>query len=267
MKRIQLFEFEDFNWFPKMWRTSMTSLIVVLHKLMGTPAVLAELLKKARQQVEFSQVVDLGSGSGGAMPLVFDQLSDEQSSQPFELLLTDLYPNPQLVRSINDRQTPGLRYKSESVDATNMGETPTGLKTMVNSFHHMPPPVARKILHTAQENRQPFLIYEIAENNIPTLVWWLFLPVGLVIVFVMALFLTPFSRPLTVPQLVFTYLIPVIPLAYAWDGQASLVRMYTFDDLKSMLPPALEDYEWEMAPAPNPKGKTLGYYVLGIPKG
>ncbi|MEM1220816.1 MAG: hypothetical protein AAGH79_17990 [Bacteroidota bacterium] len=266
MKRIQLFEFEDFDWFPKVWRTSMTNLIVVLHKLMGTPTILANLLEQAKEKAHFDQIVDLGSGSGGAMPLAFDQLKEMDAAKSLQLRLTDLYPNPALVKSMNDRQIPGLRYHSESVDATNMGQTPAGLKTMVNSLHHMPPPVARKILHTAQENRQPFLIYEIAENNIPTLVWWLFLPLGLLIVFIMALFLTPFSRPLTAQQLIFTYLIPVIPLAYAWDGQASLVRMYTFDDLKSMLPPASDDYEWEMAPAPNPKGKTLGYYVLGIPK-
>lgn len=242
----------------------MTNLIVVFHKLTGTPAVLAQLLSKVKEQTPFQQIVDLGSGSGGAMPLVLAELQKEGSE--LSLLLTDLYPNPKMVERFNADQSSGVRYAAQPVDATNMASIPAGLKTMVNSFHHMPPPVARKILKTAQDNRQPFFLYEMAENKIPTLLWWLLLPISLTIVFIMALILTPFSRPLTGQQLLFTYLIPIIPLAYAWDGQASLVRMYTFEDLQQLLPEKVEDYSWEMAPAPNPKGKTLGYYVLGRPK-
>ncbi len=36
MKRIQLVEFEDFKWFPTIWRSTMTKLIVVIHKILGT---------------------------------------------------------------------------------------------------------------------------------------------------------------------------------------------------------------------------------------
>jgi hypothetical protein len=78
--------------------------------------------------------------------------------------------------------------------------------------------------------------------------------------------MTPFVRPLTGKQLLFTYLIPIIPLVYAWDGQASLVRMYTFEDLRQLLPAAVDDYVWEMGPAPKPDGKHQGYYLLGLPR-
>ena len=42
MKRIQLVEFEDFKWFPTIWRSTMTKLIVVLHKILGTKEVITE---------------------------------------------------------------------------------------------------------------------------------------------------------------------------------------------------------------------------------
>ncbi len=47
--------------------------------------------------------------------------------------------------------------------------------------------------------------------------------------------MTPFVKPLTWRQIIFTYLIPIIPICYAWDGQASLPRIYTLKDLDHLL--------------------------------
>ncbi|MCB0639544.1 MAG: hypothetical protein KDC54_23120 [Lewinella sp.] len=266
MKRIQLFEFEDFPWLPKPIRAGITNLIVVFHRVTGTREVIAGLVGQARSRLGFNRIVDMGSGSGGAMPGVVAMLNEQTDTTPLQLLLTDLHPSPAVIREINDRQLPHLQYREEPLDATELNQAPEGLKTMVNSFHHIPPAQAQAILRSAQENREPLLIYEMAENNIPTLLWWLLLPLSLTIVFLMALFLTPSVRPLGWKQLVLTYLIPVIPLIYAWDGQASLVRMYTFDDLRQMLSELPQDgYHWEMGKAPRANGKTLGYYLLGYP--
>ena len=43
MKRIQLVEFEDFKWFPSIWHSTMTKLIVVIHKILGTKEVITDL--------------------------------------------------------------------------------------------------------------------------------------------------------------------------------------------------------------------------------
>ncbi|PCE66607.1 hypothetical protein [Sediminicola luteus] len=263
MKRIELFEFEDYDWLPKTIRTSCTHLIVVLHKMLGTPAVLIDLLRNVRQHYPFTQITDLGSGSGGAMPLVMEQW--QHKTESVQLLLTDLHPHPEFVSYINKKGLDYLRYHPDAVDATQFDQVPGGLKTMVNSFHHMSPPMARKILASAQDNRQPLLIYEMGENFVPTWLWWLLLPLSLCILIVMALIMTLFVKPLGWKQVVFTYLIPIIPLVYAWDGQASTMRTYTFDDLKSILPPAEAGYTWTMEKAKKRNGKNLGYYVLGLP--
>ncbi|MEO0897795.1 MAG: hypothetical protein AAFY71_15420 [Bacteroidota bacterium] len=265
MKRIQLFEFEDFEWLPTWMRTAMTNVIVVLHGLLGIPDVLSKLVAQALQQSGQKKIVDMGSGSGGAMPAVMEKLAQDEATKDVEILLTDLYPNPEFIEKFNQDQSDQISYSTDSLDATNLSQAPEGLKTMVNSFHHMPPDKAKGILQTAHDNKQPLLIYEMAENNIPTVAWWIFLPLGLVIVFVMALFLTPFSKP-TPKQLLFTYLIPIIPIFYAWDGQASLPRMYTFDDIDQLLE-GLEDegYRWEKGQALKEDGKPLGYYVMGMP--
>ncbi len=78
MKRIQLFEFEDFCWFPSWLRTCMTNLIVVLYKMMGISEVLAALIAQVLATRGLSPIVDLGSGSGGPMPRMYSQKDVEE---------------------------------------------------------------------------------------------------------------------------------------------------------------------------------------------
>jgi hypothetical protein len=96
MKRLELFEFEDFTWFPNAIRTGGTNLIMVLHKMVGTSAVLANLVLELKQKIDFKQVIDMGAGSGGAMiepiKLVNEKLS-ETGAPPMQLLLSDLHPH------------------------------------------------------------------------------------------------------------------------------------------------------------------------------
>ena len=266
MKRIQLFEFEDQKWFPSWLRTCMTNLIMVLLRMMGTSEVLSYLVARVLKEKGLTKIVDLGYGSGGAMPEVLKALLKMEGLNQIELVMTDLYPNREAAKKFNGNEEDKISYLETPVDATELHSAPNGLKTMINSFHHMPPKAARKILESAVQNKQPLLIYEMAENKMPTLVWALFLPIGLVILMLMTLFMTPFVKPLTWRQVVFTYLIPIIPICYAWDGQASMPRIYSFDDLDTLLE-GLEtpDFYWEMGYAKKGNGKKAGTYLVGYP--
>ena len=266
MKRIQLFEFEDFNWFPTNIRSYMTNLIVQLQRKLGIGEVLANLIAEIIKDKNISQIVDVGSGSGGVMPEVIKMIHEVHGLSGIKLLMTDLYPNPEMVKKYKTQNAESISYHDISVDATNIATAPTGLKTMVNSFHHMPPKEARNILVSAQENRQPLLIYEMGENNIPLLIWWLLLPISLIVVIIMVLFMTPSVKPLTWQQIVFTYLIPIIPVCFAWDGQASLPRMYTFKDLDVLLDGlGTSNYRWKKGRAKKSNGKKQGTYLMGVP--
>lgn len=265
MKRIQLFEFEDLGWFPDTLRNSMTNLIVVLHKMMGIPSLLADLIENALKISGEENIVDLGSGSGGAMPEVAKILAFKGIAT--DILLTDRYPNPQAIQTFKNLNNSTIKYYEKPVDATHLEKAPAGLKVMSNSFHHMRPEQAKAILKSAQENKQTIVIYEMAENSIPTILWWLFLPISLTIVMLMCLVMTPLVRPLSWQQLVFTYLIPIIPICYAWDGQASLPRMYSMKDIDSMLAEMPNDaYTWEKGAKRDRKGKKRGTYLMGTPK-
>ncbi len=267
MKRIQLFEFEDQFWFPGWLRTSITNLIVVFNRMLGIDEVIATILERVLKEKNVDTIVDLGSGAGGAMPDVLHQLREVQGLENTRLILTDLFPNEDALKKFNQDFAPQISYNEQPVDAIKLDKAPAGIKTMINCFHHMPADKARAILQSAADNKEPLLIYELGDNKLPLAVWWLFLPLSLVILFIMVLFMTPFVRPLTLRQIFFTYIIPLIPLTYAWDGQASLPRIYTLDDLGELLDGInVTGYKWQKGYGQNKKGKKQGIFLLGLPE-
>lgn len=137
MKRIQLFEFEDFSWFPDGLRSGMTNLIAVLQRMMGINKVLADCIGEVLKEQNLSTIVDLGSGSGRPMPEALKRIHENKELENVKLLLTDLYPNPQAIKKFNRREGDRIAYRESPVDARNLKTAPHGLLTMVNSFHHM----------------------------------------------------------------------------------------------------------------------------------
>ncbi|HIF91527.1 MAG: hypothetical protein ABGX04_12595 [Myxococcales bacterium] len=271
MKRIQLFEFEDFAWFPSWLRSCMTNLIVVLMRMLGVNKIIAHQVGEALKKTGQRTIVDLGSGSGGAMPVVLEELRaaavQSDSKVDYALTMTDLYPNPSIAQHFVQLEVEGLSYSEKSVDATDIATAPLGLKTMINCFHHMRVEQAKKILSSAVACKQPLFIYELSNNKIPNIFWWLSTPIALPIIALTALFWTPMVRPMSWQQIVFTYLIPLIPIFYAWDGHASGIRTYSLDDIQEMLSEIEDDhYVWEVDSADDAAGKVLGIYLLGYPK-
>ncbi|TAI48776.1 hypothetical protein [Flagellimonas allohymeniacidonis] len=265
MKRIELFEFEDFNWLPKVVRNGATGLIKVLHSMMGTSEVIAQLILKTKQKSDFDQIIDLGSGSGGPMLDVITLLN-EKREEPLRLILTDLHPNAEIISHLKEKNLSHLSYHEAPVDASNLSVAPAGLKTMIASFHHMSPKTAQNILQSAEKSNESILIYELAKNNVPLLVWVLLLPISLLVLMLMTWGMTPFVKNLSFKQVIFTYLIPLIPLVYAWDGQASLMRTYTFKDIEQLLgSDKSKNYKWSIGDAKKANGKNLGYYIMGHP--
>jgi len=100
---------------------------------------------------------------------------------------------------------------------------------------------------------------EISDNSYPKALWWMAIPFN----FLTCLFITPLVKPLTWQQLVFTYLIPVIPLCFAWDGAVSNARTYTLDDMDVLLEGLhSKSYRWEKGTI---HGRSKMLYLLGLP--
>jgi hypothetical protein len=259
MKRMQLFEVEDFSWFPNFLRQYMTVYLVTVHRLFRTPESIAPLLLRLLKKHGTHQVLDLCSGGGGPM-LTVARLLREQYHEPVQLTLSDLYPNMTMAQDINASGQNWLRYEMKPVDAGRVDDTKQGVRTMICSFHHMPPKVAKKILTDAFQKRQPLCIFEISDNSHPKFLWWTAFPVGIILV----MLVTPWVRPLTLRQLFFTYVIPLLPICIAWDGAASNARTYTEADLKAMLQDlTAPDYAWEIGTVRQKRNPSPMLYLLG----
>lgn len=260
MRRIHLFELEDFTWFPHWLRKCMTRLLVVVHKILGSGEMLARVISKVLKESNSSTIIDLCSGSGGPMPEVKQILNKKYGLKDPTVILTDLYPDLETAKIFNDQSENNISYQTIPVDATTIAGSKAGLRTMVGSFHHMKPEDARKILESAQKAGQPVCIFEIIYNSLPAGFWWVAFP----FIFVMAFFITPMVRPITWQQVFFTYVIPIIPICFAWDGAVSSARMYTVADLDELLNDIeSKDYRWETHTV---GGKLKQLYLLGMPK-
>lgn len=258
MKRIQLFEFEDLSWFPNWIRICLTRLMIVMHTILQSKSELAKLLSKVLKDANTSKIIDLCSGSGGPMPEVAEELRSNYGFNSIDLTLTDLYPNILEADKINAVDDP-IHYDVNAVDATNLSNQYKGLRTMISSFHHMNKTSAHSILKSAFDDEEAICIFEISDNSFPKLLWWVSIPIN----FITCLFITPFVKPLTWYQLVFTYLIPIIPIFFAWDGAVSNARTYTINDMKSLTQNLQSDnYKWEMGTI---NGKSKKLYLIGMP--
>lgn len=220
--------------------------------------VITKLVDEVLSESGEHKIVDLCSGSGGPMESIYVNLKKDHPN--LEMELTDLYPNLDTASVINSKED-GISFQTESVNAAEVPESLKGVRTMICSFHHMPPKVARGILENAKYSKQPLVVFELSDNSFPRLLAWTAFPINII----MSFFITPLARPLTWYQLVFTYLIPVIPICYGWDGAVSNLRTYTVDDLDELLE-GLEDdtYSWkkEVIKQDNSKFLTL----VGMPK-
>lgn len=257
MRRIHLFEIEDFSWFPSSLRDCLTQMLIVVHRMVRTSNELMPLIERALRQSGQRTIIDLCSGSGGPMPEIAARLREQADLADLRLELTDLYPNLNLPQPLDT----GTVYRAAPVDATNVPADLLGLRTMVCSFHHMRPEAARQVLQNTQQSSQPICIYEISDNTMPPP--WLFW-VGLPLNFLFALFVSLLVRPITWRQVVFTWLIPILPVCFAWDGAVSNVRTYGLSDLDQLLEGLQSDgYQWETGTiAAKPSNKV---YLLGMP--
>jgi hypothetical protein len=59
---------------------------------------------------------------------------------------------------------------------------------------------------------------------------------------------TPFIRPFKIGRIVFTYLIPLVPIFVLWDGLVSCFRTYSVREMQVIVQSleGMEKYNWEI---------------------
>lgn len=256
MKNNQwLFEFEDLPWFPHTIRQGMTDYLHYFLKATNFYRPVAPLLHEAMKACDTNQLIDLCSGSGGPAEEILENLKAEFNFDA-RITLTDKFPNPEAWR----QKSGAITYIEFPVNATLVPGNLIGFRTIFSGFHHFNRSTATKILKDATSQNVGIGIFDGGDKNLLTILGIvLFHPIGF-------FFATPFFRAFRLSRLLFTYVIPVIPICTVWDGVVSIIRLYRPKDLLAMAQSTGADhYIWHTGKVTNGFGMRVAY-LIGYPK-
>ncbi|MGI9531139.1 hypothetical protein [Lutimonas sp.] len=253
MSRIHLFEFEDQSWFPVFLRNYMTDFLQFLtnKSKLFKPAV--PILDRLLNETGETQLVDLGSGGGGGLLWIAEALKVKHPD--LRILMTDLYPNIaafEYTRGKNDI----FSFREDAIDARNVPNDVKGIRTQFLSLHHFRPAEAKAILQNVIDNKGAIAIFEGQERSIPSLLAMIFSPITVLLV-------TPFIKPFSLGRILFTYIIPLVPIVVFWDGIVSSLRTYSVQEMQELVA-GLKDadlYDWEIGRVASGPGVNL--YITG----
>ncbi len=256
MGRIHLFEFEDQNWFPDFLRNYGTDFLQFLTNKtkMFVPAI--PLIEKALRSSNTRKIIDLASGGGGGILSLNEELVNNMPD--LQIHLTDYFPNLEAFEYTTSLAS-NITYSKEPIDARDVPKTKSGLRTLFLSFHHFKPADASKILENAVTSNQPIFIAEGQERSIPSFLAMFFSPITVLLI-------TPFIRPFSFGRILFTYLIPIVPLFVWWDGMVSSLRTYSVSEMNQLLKHVKNNnrFNWEIGRMKSGPAHVL--YLLGTPK-
>jgi len=222
---------------------------------------LIPLLIKAMQHAGTTEIVDLCSGGTGPWMRLREQF--KQAGWSVSIKLTDKYPNPEAVQKWAEASRQGIEYLAEPVDALRVPHHLQGMRTLFEGFHHFRPEQAKLIIQDAVEKKAAIGIFEASLK--PSLGLFLLLLAPLMTL-VGYLLITPFITPRTLSRFLWTYLLPIVPLATCWDGVISLLRLYSLQELKELTDPLQsKDYTWETGQASTGTPIFVFTYLLGYP--
>jgi len=256
MGRIHLFEFEDQQWLPRPIRDYMTDFLQFVTNAFGMFNDVSPILREGMEAGGTNVIIDMASGGGGAwlsiLPILEKEVPDVQ------ITMTDYFPNLDAFERISEKSEGKITYLSESVDASNTPKTLRGLRTMFLSFHHFRPHQASQILQNAIDERSPIAVFEAQKRDIAHLIKFSLSPINVLLT-------TPFIRPFKLGRILFTYLIPIVPLLVLWDGLVSVLRTYSVDELHALIHQleGASSFQWKVEEMKS--GPVTILYLLGVP--
>jgi hypothetical protein len=261
MKRIHLFEFNDQPWFPNTFRRMQTDYLQFVTTLGAGHKNLVPLFQRALQHAHTNEILDLCSGGTG--PWLHLQKHLVAAGLPVTVRLSDKYPHPEAVQKWTGASHQGIEYLAEPVDALKVPAHLKGMRTLFEGFHHFKPEQAKAILQEAVEQKTAIGIFEA--SLMPPLGLFLLL-MAPITTFFSYLVLTPFIKPRTFSRFLWTYLLPIVPLATCWDGVISLLRVYSVQELKELVESThSKGYIWEIGQASTGTPVFMFTYLVGYP--
>lgn len=259
LPRVQLFEFNDRDWVPASLRDTIVETLSRSLDWGGFLRPLAPVIDDFLSGSGTREVLDLCAGAGGPA-VILSHEAERLGLSPPRFLITDLFPRVPIWMHAKQQRPNSIDFIAEPVDATRI---PASLsegraRIIVNGLHHFPPDLAGDILRDAVDNQAPIFISECFERDprgaLPLI------PVG-----IPSLLATPVLTPRDrLAKAAWTWLTPIGLAAGTWDAIISTLRVYSERDLRNLVAPFGQDYEWTYGTYDYPFGGR-GCYFQGLP--
>ncbi len=258
MSRLHLIEIHDQDWCPRVLRDAATDYLQFITHLANPYAPVVDQLRVAVEQSRATRIVDLCSGAGGPWIKLQPLLARDGTSSP-PILLTDRFPNLDAMERMRASTEGLVDFDPCPVDATRTPSELDGFRTLFASFHHFRPEDARQILADAVRGRQGVGVFEMTHRSTVAIMLMGLAPV-------LVLLFTPFVRPFRWSRLLWTYLIPVLPLLVLFDGVVSSLRTYSPSELTDLTEElGAVGYVWEIGEETSGPGPVPVTYLIGVP--
>lgn len=268
MKRWHLVELEDLPWVPGVIRDGATDVLDWMFAKLKLYEPAVDRLRATLDATGRRDVVDLCSGGAGGALQMTGYLR-ARGDVATRVTLTDRYPSAHAAARVEALDDARLRYRRAPVDALAVPRDLDGVRTMYSALHHFRPADVKRLVAAAVADRAPLAFFDIAAapalRKLPGVLVPVFALVNFVMILALVPLMVPFVRPFRVSRVVFTYLLPLIPILYAWDGTVSALRAYTPDELAALARevPGADGYVWDAGRAG--AGVRSVLYLTGRP--
>lgn len=220
--RLHLIEIAESSWCPTVIRDGVTDFLQHVTDRTRPYAGVVPLLTEVAGAQGSRRYVDLGAGAGGPWRALSSALGADT-----QVRLTDAHPNlaafAKMQRDTNDR----VLGEPAAMRAEEVPATWAGTRTMFSAFHHLTPVEAVALLRRTIESGHSIAIFEATRRHPTAILLTLLTPL-------LVLLMTPAISPFRWSRLVFTYLIPLLPLTVLFDGIVSCLRTWSPEELLNL---------------------------------
>ncbi len=241
--RMHLFEFNDSDWCPRVIRESITE---ALGWSLITGGIYSALVAPFELFLNYSGskvLLDMCSGSGEPAVFLAKALQRRGDRRP-RFILTDLMPSVTAQKRLCASRSADVSWVGRPVDALSPGQLPFhDARTFFSSFHHFKPQEARSLLKQAADAGKAVFVAEPFTTT-PSSFRPLF-KLGR-----RAYIHAATGSGRSAARLLFTMVVPLIPIMGLWDGLVSQGRCYGGSELMDMGASAAPGYHWEFHEVP-----------------
>jgi hypothetical protein len=259
IKRLKIKEFHETTYCPAWLRDYLTDFLSFFTYHLNPYKTACQLLKIAMQQSGQTGIVDFCGGNGRYMIKILRNING--STGTWRAVVCDKFPNQQSVQELSALSGGQVEYMAESVDLLAIKQNLEGFRTIFSGIHHFDEAAIKTFIRSALEQGSGVAFFDYTKRT------WFNIIIPALLVPGLVWGVTPFIRPFSWHRLLFTYIIPLVPLLVMVDGCISNWKAYSPAEFKAMVDEFADvDYVWQIGEHKSIFGTCPVTYLIGYPR-